>query len=56
MKWCGFSTGGPISYGIIEGDTVIEVEGSPFDSYKKTSNTHKLSAVKLEVPVIPPTF
>ncbi|MCH8894465.1 MAG: fumarylacetoacetate hydrolase family protein [Chloroflexi bacterium] len=60
MKWCRFSTGGPISYGIIEssaeGDTVTEVEGSPFDTYKKTANTHKLDAVKLEVPVIPPTF
>ena len=56
MKWCRFSTGGPISYGIIDGDTVIEVEGSPFDAYTKTSNTHKLDAVKLEVPVIPPTF
>ena len=56
MKWCRFSTGGPISYGIIENDTVTEVEGSPFDSYQKTSNTHKLDAVKLEVPVIPPTF
>ena len=56
MKWCRFSTGGPISYGIIDGDTVTEVEGSPFDAYTKTSNTHKLDAVKLEVPVIPPTF
>nr|WP_283632306.1 M20/M25/M40 family metallo-hydrolase [Alteromonas macleodii] len=56
MKWCRFSTGGPISYGIIEGETVTEVDGTPFDSYTKTSNTHKLDAVKLEVPVIPLTF
>ena len=56
MKWCRFSTGGPISFGIIENDTVTEVQGSPFESYKKTSNTHKLDDVKLEVPVIPPTF
>mgnify|MGYP000211321378 CR=1 FL=1 len=56
MKWCRFSTGGDISFGIIEGDTVTQVDGSPFDSYTKTSMTHKLDAVKLEVPVIPPTF
>ena len=56
MKWCRFSTGGPISYGIIEGETVTEVDGTPFGSYAKTPNTHKLDAVKLEVPVIPPTF
>ncbi len=56
MKWCRFSTGGDISYGIIEGDQVTEVDGSPFDTYTKTSNVHALSSVKLEVPVIPPTF
>ena len=43
-------------YGIIEGDTVTEVSGSPFDGYTKTSNTHPLRAVKLEVPLIPRTF
>ena len=56
MKWCRFSTGGRIAYGIIEGDQVIEVEGTPFDTYTKTSNVQPLSSVKLEVPVIPPTF
>ena len=43
MKWCRFQSGGNPSYGIIEGDTVIEVSGSPFDSYTKTSTTHPLS-------------
>ena len=56
MKWCRFQSGDKPSYGIIEGDTVIEVSGSPFDSYTKTSTTHPLSSVKLLVPVIPPTF
>ena len=56
MKWCRFSTGDGISYGIIEGDNVIEVEGNPFDGYNKTSKSQPLASVKLEVPVIPPTF
>ena len=56
MKWCRFNTGDKIAYGIIEGDQVIEVDGTPFDTYTKTSNVQPLSAVKLEVPVIPPTF
>ena len=56
MKWCRFSTGNGISYGIIEGDNVIEVEGNPFDGYNKTAKTQPLASVKLEVPVIPPTF
>ena len=56
MKWCRFKSGGKVSYGIIEGDTVVEVEGSPFEAYSKTSTTHALSSVKLQAPVIPPTF
>ena len=56
MKWCRFKSGDQVFYGIIEGDTVTEVSGSPFDSYMKTSNTHPLSSVKLEVPLIPRTF
>ena len=56
MKWCRFSTGDGISYGIIEGDNVVEVEGNPFDGYNKTSKSQPLASVKLEVPVIPPTF
>ena len=56
MKWCRFQSGDTVSYGIIEGDTVVAVTGSPFDSYTRTATTHPLSAVKLLVPVIPPTF
>ena len=56
MKWCRFQSGNKASYGIIEGDNVTEVEGSPFGSHSKTSNTVALSSVKLLTPVIPSTF
>ncbi len=56
MKWCRFQSGEKTAYGIIEADTVIEATGSPFDHYTRTSTTYPLSAVKLLVPVIPPTF
>ena len=56
MQWCRFQAGGNASYGIIEGNTVVAVDGSPFESYTKTSTTYPLSTVKLLVPVIPPTF
>jgi 2-keto-4-pentenoate hydratase/2-oxohepta-3-ene-1,7-dioic acid hydratase in catechol pathway len=56
MKWCRFQSGNKAAYGVIEGDNVTEVSGSPFDSYTKTSNTYSLGSVKLLVPVIPPTF
>src|SRR5215510_4110359 len=56
MKWCRFQSGKTVAYGIIDGTTVTEVTGSPFESYAKTANTSILSRVKLLVPVIPPTF
>ena len=56
MKWCRFQAADKTTYGIIEGDTVIAVDGTPFDHYTKTSNTYPLNSVKLLVPVIPPTF
>ncbi len=56
MKWCRFQSGQMASYGLVEGDTVVEVNGTPFGTHARTSVTHPLSAVKLLVPVIPPTF
>jgi 2-keto-4-pentenoate hydratase/2-oxohepta-3-ene-1,7-dioic acid hydratase in catechol pathway len=56
MKWCRFQTGDGIAYGIIEGDTVTAVTGSPFEAHARTSTKVPLSGVKLLVPVIPPTF
>src|SRR2546428_13225645 len=55
-KWCRFQAGRTVSYGLIEGDSVTEVTGSPFEQHTKTSTTHGLSRVKMLVPVIPPTF
>ena len=56
MIWCRFEAGDGPRYGLVEGDRVAEVEGSPFDAYTVTGRTHTLSAVKLLVPVVPSTF
>jgi 2-keto-4-pentenoate hydratase/2-oxohepta-3-ene-1,7-dioic acid hydratase in catechol pathway len=56
MKWCRFQLGGSASYGLVEDDQVLEVEGNPFTGHKTTPRRHKLSEVKLLVPVIPGTF
>lgn len=57
MKWCRFRIGQKVSYGIVEDDArVTEVSGSPFETYRVTTTTYPLRAVKLLVPVIPPTF
>ena len=56
MKWCRFQNGAQATYGLIEGDTVVAVSGSPFDVWTRSPQTYPLSSVKLLVPVVPPTF
>ena len=56
MLWCRFQLQTKISYGLIEGDTVTAVDGNPFGEHAVTPAKHKLSDVKLLVPVVPPTF
>lgn len=56
MRWIRFTAEGRTAYGILEGDRIAEVAGDPFRGYERTPRRHDLSAVKIEVPVIPPTF
>ena len=56
MIWCRFQKDKLVSYGIVEGDTVVAVDGDPFSDYRTTATKLKLSEVKLLVPVIPGTF
>jgi 2-keto-4-pentenoate hydratase/2-oxohepta-3-ene-1,7-dioic acid hydratase in catechol pathway len=56
MIWCRFRKDKLVSYGIVEDDTIVAVEGDPFTGYRTTGQKFKLSDVKLLVPVIPGTF
>jgi 2-keto-4-pentenoate hydratase/2-oxohepta-3-ene-1,7-dioic acid hydratase in catechol pathway len=56
MRWARFEHNGTVSYGAVEGDTVIPVRGSPFDAWERTPTRLKLDDVKLLIPVVPPTF
>jgi 2-keto-4-pentenoate hydratase/2-oxohepta-3-ene-1,7-dioic acid hydratase in catechol pathway len=56
MIWCRFRKDKLVSFGIVEDDTIVAVEGDPFAGYRTTGNQFKLSDVKLLVPVIPGTF
>ena len=58
MRWIHFTapTSNKPVFGILEGETIREVAGSPFASHEKTGKTHKLADVKIEIPVVPPTF
>ncbi len=56
MRWARFDQKGTATYGVVEGDRIIPVRGSPFDAWERTSTKLALSDVKLLVPVVPPTF
>ena len=56
MIWCRFEVDGAARYGVVEDETVAEVEGGPFGEYTRTGRTHDLASIKLLVPVVPSTF
>ena len=56
MRWIRYSHAGHTGYGILEGDRIAEVSGDPFNGYETTGVKRDLRLVKVEVPVVPPTF
>jgi 2-keto-4-pentenoate hydratase/2-oxohepta-3-ene-1,7-dioic acid hydratase in catechol pathway len=56
MRWVRYEADDRPAYGVIEGNTVVEVEGDPFDGYQRTTRRRPLASVKLLVPVEPRTF
>lgn len=56
MKFGRFQHQSRIFFGIVEGNQVAELDGSPFGSYKITSNLHALSALKILTPCEPRNF
>ena len=56
MRWIRYVADGDTSYGILEGDEVEEVSGSPFGAHRRTGKHRDLSSVRLLVPVVPRTF
>lgn len=56
MRWARFEQNGTPTYGVVEGDQIIPVRGSPFASWERTADRLAFDGVKLLPPVIPPTF
>jgi 2-keto-4-pentenoate hydratase/2-oxohepta-3-ene-1,7-dioic acid hydratase in catechol pathway len=56
MRWCRFDHNNEPSFGIIEGDQIVPVTGSPFGTYERSDGRVPLDGAKLLAPVIPPTF
>lgn len=52
-KYCRFQVNQKTAYGVIEGDSVTELEGDLFEHPKPTTKKHKLSDVKLLIPTTP---
>lgn len=56
MRWARYDNSGTPAYGVVEGDRLIPVRGSPFTSWERTSSMIPVDSVRLLPPVVPPTF
>lgn len=56
MRWARYQTDAGVSFGIVSGDQIEEVDGSPFGDYSKTGNRHPLADARLLIPFEPKTF
>jgi 2-keto-4-pentenoate hydratase/2-oxohepta-3-ene-1,7-dioic acid hydratase in catechol pathway len=56
MKLGRFERNGKVFYGVVEGEEVCEIEGSPFEPHRKTDRHHALAALRILVPVMPANF
>ena len=55
-KYCRFEADGKTSYGKIEGDSVVAIDGAPWEPHTASGQKRALSSVKLLAPTIPLTF
>jgi 2-keto-4-pentenoate hydratase/2-oxohepta-3-ene-1,7-dioic acid hydratase in catechol pathway len=56
MRWLRYTVNGRTMYGLLEGEIVQEMFGSPLETYEPTGRVWRLSSVKIEVPIVPRTF
>ena len=56
MRWIRYTAQGRTAYGILEGETITEVRGDPFDGFERTATRHALASVRIELPVEARTF
>ena len=53
MRFARYLAHGQVSYGVLDGDTLRELTTSPFEEYRVTDHSHRLSEVKLLAPTSP---
>jgi len=56
MKFGRFDQQGRVFFGIVEEETVLELDGSPFTSYRGNGKRHPLATLKILVPCTPQNF
>lgn len=56
MKWCRVLTPEGPRFGMVEGEAVALVKGTPFDRFAKTGETLPSASARLLVPMVPGTF
>lgn len=57
MRWLSFTApGAQGAYGLLEGDKIVELRGTPFGGHEPTGQIHFLEDVKIEIPFMPRTF
>jgi len=49
MKFGRFELQGKTFFGLVEGDQVVELDGSPFESWQATTRKHALAALTLRM-------
>jgi 2-keto-4-pentenoate hydratase/2-oxohepta-3-ene-1,7-dioic acid hydratase in catechol pathway len=56
MKWVRYQLGGAVHYGIVDGNAIKQVRGTPFGAHEPDGQRHALADVKLLPPVMPQMF
>ena len=56
MRWIRYEAAAETRYGMLRGDDVVEVGGSPWADWGANGRTRRLADVRLLPPVVPPTF
>jgi 2-keto-4-pentenoate hydratase/2-oxohepta-3-ene-1,7-dioic acid hydratase in catechol pathway len=56
MRWCRFREEGRETFGIVDDDHVIAVDGTPYDNYRLSNRKHPIPDLRWLAPVTPTTF
>ena len=56
MRFARFDLGGLASYGLVEGDRVVPISGTPFERWQPAGPPLPIEKVRLQVPVVPQNF